>query len=307
MLLGLNLSQRATALPTTTATITVTATITRSPTNTPSPTLTPTPFPTATPIPPEEYTIQSGDTLLSIANEFAIPVSELKNFNSLTADTIVIGQTIFIPPPTPTPGPTPTWDPAKPTPTYSPYLLHTVRQGDTLSTIAESYEASMADIRWANDIPTDSTTVQVNQVLQIPRYTPTPEALEESVVARTPAPQANYAAPTLLYPPDGIKFTGAQTLIALQWTSTGILAEEEYYEVEFITPTGDGSESTYQYLRSTTWRVPEELFPAAKIANRACSWSVAIVRRSGPVANPTYEVIKPAAEARTFFWEADQP
>ncbi|MCD4738537.1 MAG: LysM peptidoglycan-binding domain-containing protein, partial [Anaerolineae bacterium] len=199
--------------------------------------------------------------------------------------------------------PTPTLVPDQPTPTYAPYLLHTVKRGDTLSTIAEKYNVSMADIRWANDIPSDSTTLQVEQLLQIPQYTPTPEAQQPTMVAGTPAQRAGYASPTLLYPPAGMTFTGAQTLVMLQWTSTGILEEEEYYRVELITPTGDKSASTYTYLRSTAWRVPEELFPAPEIANRTCSWRVAIVRRSGPVAKLVDTVISPAAEKRTFFWK----
>ncbi len=307
VLLGLNLSHKTSVVPTATATVTTTPTMTRSPTSTPSPTTTPSPFPTATPVPPEEYTIQAGDTLLSIALKFDLTVPELKDFNYLEDDTIVVGQALLIPPPTPTPGPTPTWDLSQPTPTYAPYLLHTVKRGDTLSTIAESYQVSIADIRWANDIPTDSTTVQVNQVLQIPHYTPTPEAPQPEMVRDSPATQDGYAAPTLLYPPEGMTFTGAQTLIMLQWTSTGILEEEEYYQVKLVTPSGDKPESTAAYLRSTAWRVPEKLFPALEIANRTCSWSVAIVRRSGPATKPTYIVIKPAAEERTFSWRPISP
>ena len=307
VLLGLNLSRKTSVVPTATATITTTPPITRSPTVTPSPPITPSPFPTATPIPPEAYTIQAGDTLLSIAYKFDMTVPELKAFNYLEDDTIVVGQALLIPPPTPTPGPTPTWDPAQPTPTYAPYLLHTVKRGDTLSTIAEKYNVSLADIRWANDIPADSTTLQVEQLLQIPQYTPTPEAPRPALVEGTPAPRAGYASPTLLYPPTGMTFTGAQTLVMLQWTSTGILEEEEYYRVELITPPGDKSASTYTYLRSTAWRVPEELFPIPEIANRTCSWRVAIVRRRGPAANPIDTVINPAVEERTFFWKPAQP
>ena len=71
----------------------------------PIPTLAPTVIPpaatiepTATPIGPRSYIIQSGDTLLSIASQFDVPLPDLLSANHLRENDILnIGQTLIIP------------------------------------------------------------------------------------------------------------------------------------------------------------------------------------------------------------------
>lgn len=309
--LGWNLSQGnvevAAELPTFTPTVTHTPTITPSPTQTATPTLTPTPLPTSTPVPPQSYTVQSGDTLLTIALEFDLTVEQLKAYNGLDSDFINEGQSLLIPPPTPTPGPTPTPDPDAGPDELVPFILHTVRAGDTLSTIAERYGVRIDDIRAANEIAADSTTININQVLTIPQYTPTPEPESEAVVAGTPTPVLAYTAPDMLYPPDKAVFTGPDAVILLQWAANGILNDKEYYELEFIAPAANGKETTKIYQRSTAWRVPAELFPPADANERSFSWRISIVRLvtgSGP---PNYKIISQTVRRRTFTWNNAQP
>lgn len=301
--LGLQLSSGV-GQPLPTPTITPTFTASPTPTITPTPTLTPTPLPTPTPIPPQSYTIQQGDTLLSIALEFDLTVDELQVFNNITSDIIVPGQSLLIPPPTPTPGPTPTLDPSQPTPTFSPLIVHTVQQGETLSTLAERYGVSMNDIRVANDMPPDAESIRIGEVLQIPQYTPTPELTPEVVETNTLAQGPSYSPPTLLYPPDGAIFTGAETPILLQWTSVGILdlEKDEFYRIEFTAATPGGPATTYAYARATAWRVPQELFPVPELANRTCTWQISIVRRE-PASSETLDIIitLPGSH-RSFTW-----
>jgi len=296
--------------PTTTPTLTDTATPTTMPTNTATPTRTPTPRPTPTPIPPEVYTVQTGDTLLSIAADFGITVQELKTFNNLVTDNIVQGQALEIPPPTPTPGPTATLDPSQPTPTFSPLILHTVKPGETLSEIAELYNVSMDDIRAANDMPTGATDIQANQVLEVPQYTPTPEITPTVAVVQTgdQTPEsARYNAPTPLYPPNGATFTGPTATVILQWISAGILEENEFYRVTLEFPTADGTETVQDYLRSTAWRASEEYFPDPALADRTCTWYVTIVRQTGTDLNPRYVNISQSSETQTFIWKPATP
>ena len=306
--LGLNLSSGI-GQPLPTLTCTPTFTPSPTPTITPTPTLTPTPLPTPTPIPPQSYTIQQGDTLLSIALEFDLTVNELQAFNNIASDIIVPGQSLLIPPPTPTPGPTPTLDPSQPTPTFSPLIVHKVQRGETLSTLAERYGISMNDIRAANDMAADAESIRIGEVLQIPQYTPTPELTPEVVETNTLARGQSYSPPTLLYPPDGAIFTGAETPILLQWTSVGILdlEKDEFYRVEFTAAAPEGPVTTYAYARATTWRVPQELFPVPELANRTCTWQISIVRQE-PASSETIDIIITLpGSRRAFTWNPKTP
>ncbi|MBN1487236.1 MAG: LysM peptidoglycan-binding domain-containing protein [Anaerolineae bacterium] len=292
--------------PTLTATITLSPSATTTATPTALPTATYTPAPTPTPIPPQSYTVQSGDTLLDIAMAFDMTVDELKAYNGLDSDIIVEGQSLLVPPPTPTAGPPPTTEPGQPTFTPSPYILYTVKSGDALSTIAEEFGVSMEAIRVANNMPAGSTDIQADQVIQIPQFTPTPtpEAVVEFVYDGTQADGNAYAATTLLYPSNGSSFYGSESLVVLQWTSVGILQEGEYYHVE-LNIAGATEETTYsEYLRSTAWRVPKNLFLDPGIQNRRYSWRISVVRQIDDDGDtPTYEIINPPSETRTFFWE----
>lgn len=98
----------------------------------PRPTPTVTPPPTATLSPAEatraacpqvRYTVQANDTLSSISLNYAVPIQAIKEFNGLTTDNVLLGQTLIIPlcARAATPGPTPT--PTTPPPYPAPSLL----------------------------------------------------------------------------------------------------------------------------------------------------------------------------------------
>lgn len=311
VILGLNLAEEPVEpaeLPTFTPTLTSTPTQTPTPTLTPSPTQTLPPTETPTPIPPQEYVVQAGDTLLGIALDNEMTIDELTAYNNLDSELIVEGQVLLIPPPTPTPGPTPTPNPDDPTPTPSAFILHTVQPGDTLSTIAERYGVAMDVVRRANDIPEDSETIQVNQVLTIPRNTPTPlpETREPSEPTPTPSSLTRYSAPQMLYPPDGTVFLGLDASVVVQWASVGILEEREYYYVELIAPTAEGTITEKAYVRATVWRVPEALFPDDDATANQFSWRVGVVRQVTEEPEPTYKIISPMQGRRTFIWMAEE-
>jgi LysM repeat protein len=72
----------------------------------PYPTATPAPLPTST-LPPEEaaraecekvpITVQENDTLSSIALNYAVSISAIKEYNGLSTDNVYLGQTLLIP------------------------------------------------------------------------------------------------------------------------------------------------------------------------------------------------------------------
>ncbi len=287
--------------PTPTRTAAPSPTATATAVLTPSPT--PEPLPTPTPIPPQSYIVQQGDTLLSIAAQFGVSTDELRAYNGMDSDIIVVGQEILIPPPTPTPGPTPTWDPSQPTPTFAPFLLHTVQRGETLSTLAEQYGVSVDEIRRANNLGDDENVIRAGQVLQIPQHTPTPVATPEVVRAGTPTPRPLYPAPVLLYPPPDAVFRGREAPIALQWSAVALLDQDESYRLILRCPAAAGPKEVIIDQKATLWRVPAELFPPPEASKRVCTWEVEIVRHDGEDS-----IVSQGGERRTFTWEeAEEP
>jgi len=149
-------------------------TITPLPTGTPFPTMTPfptyTPLPTAAPAvapgaPPAgtanldasgvvTYIVQPGDTVSDIADMFDISVAALLVANDLDDETIFPDDVLTIPPKS-----------ADDEETTEP-LVHTVRAGDTLSTIAADYGVTVDEIKAANDLDTD--ILQLGDKLIIP-------------------------------------------------------------------------------------------------------------------------------------------
>ena len=141
-------------------------------------------------------------------------------------------------------------------------------------------------------------------MLTIPRTTPTPTP--QTIVEATPTPapgSVRYPAPAMLYPPEGATFTGPDTVIALQWSSVGILEEREYYNIELIAPSGGGTVTIQAYTRSTAWRVPGDLYPGDEVENRAYSWRILIVRQVTQGPDPDYKIVGQAGRRRGFSWE----
>ncbi|MCA1899859.1 MAG: LysM peptidoglycan-binding domain-containing protein [Chloroflexi bacterium] len=98
----------------------------------PYPTATPPPPPTNTPLPVDatiqacekvSIIVQDGDTLSTIAANYAVPPEAIKEFNGKTTDNVFVGETLLIPlcKRAATPGPTPT--PTIPPPYPAPNLL----------------------------------------------------------------------------------------------------------------------------------------------------------------------------------------
>lgn len=114
---------------------------------------TPTPGPTPTPTPPTEYVVyvvRRGDTLFSIARRYGTTVGAIMAANGLTSSTIYTGQRLLIPTSAAPP----------------PYIIHVVRPGDTLFSIARRYGTTVGAIMAANGLR--DTTIYVGQRLRIP-------------------------------------------------------------------------------------------------------------------------------------------
>lgn len=96
-----------------------------------------------------QYTVQSGDTLWSIARRYGTGVDAIKKLNGLTGDIINIGQVLNIP-----------------VSQTQPYIEYTVLPGDTLWAIAKKFNTTVSAIQKLNHFT--GSLINIGQILQIP-------------------------------------------------------------------------------------------------------------------------------------------
>ncbi|WP_053075104.1 LysM peptidoglycan-binding domain-containing protein [Ornithinibacillus californiensis] len=107
----------------------------------------------AAPTQTTSYTVISGDTLYSIANQSGTTVDAIKQANNLTSNTLSIGQTLTIP----------TGNVTAPVQSNATYK---VISGDTLYSIANQSGTTIDAIKQANNLSSD--TLSIGQTLTIP-------------------------------------------------------------------------------------------------------------------------------------------
>jgi N-acetylmuramoyl-L-alanine amidase len=98
---------------------------------------------------PGTYRVKRGDSLSVIAQRYNVSLEELKSENSISSNTIHVGQELTIP-----------------RVGGAEQEEHTIRRGETLSEIAQRYQVSLGSLRLENNITNDR--IMVGQVLKIP-------------------------------------------------------------------------------------------------------------------------------------------
>lgn len=98
---------------------------------------------------PGTYRVKRGDSLSVIAQRYNVSLAELKSVNSISSNTIHVGQELTIP-----------------GVGVAAQEEHTIRRGETLSEIAQRYQVSLGSLRQVNNITNDR--IMVGQVLKIP-------------------------------------------------------------------------------------------------------------------------------------------
>ncbi|MEX0964588.1 MAG: N-acetylmuramoyl-L-alanine amidase [Pseudohongiellaceae bacterium] len=98
---------------------------------------------------PGTYIVKRGDSLSVIAQRYSVTLADLKSANSISSNTIHVGQELAIPGVASLKG-----------------QEHTIRRGETLSEIAQRYQVSLGRLRQANNLSNDR--IMVGQVLKIP-------------------------------------------------------------------------------------------------------------------------------------------
>ncbi len=106
------------------------------------------------------YSVVAGDTLSSIARKYGVTVANLKSWNSLSSDTIYVGQKLNVK----ATGGTNTGNNNSGTTTPSA-TSYSVVSGDTLSSIARKYGVTVANLKSWNSLSSD--TIYVGQKLSV--------------------------------------------------------------------------------------------------------------------------------------------
>lgn len=119
------------------------------------------------------YTVQSGDTLYKIANQYGVTVAEIMELNNLGTTVLTVGEQILIP-----------------NKSQDTTTTYTVQSGDSLYKIAGQYGVTVDEIITANNLK--STKLQIGQVLVIPtgtiQPTPTPTPPNNNYITYTVKP-----------------------------------------------------------------------------------------------------------------------
>lgn len=100
----------------------------------------------------QDYIVQRGDSLWTIARAFNTTVNELRSLNNLMTDVLQIGQILKVP--------------RQDNNDTENTLYYTVKNGDSLWSIAKSFDVSVDAIKNANGLT--SNLLQIGQVLIIP-------------------------------------------------------------------------------------------------------------------------------------------
>jgi LysM repeat protein len=143
----------------------------------------------------DTYVVQSGDTLMAIADKLGVPVEELISLNNLTDPShLEVDQVLKVPRrsgtvPTPVPG-QPTGQATRAAPAGGE--TYDVQAGDNASDIAARFGITVQELADANDTTIDELrTLFVGQVLTIPQFpdrTPVPTSTAEPEAVPTEAP-----------------------------------------------------------------------------------------------------------------------
>ena len=276
-----------------------------------TPTATPIPTATATPVVAEQvfvtHVIESGETLLTIAGLYDVTVDDIRQANNLTNDLINIDQELIIPI-LRTPD-----DPAAPA-AISSEFSYTVKEGDTIVSIATLFGSTVDDILAANGLAANDL-IRPGDLLVIPVRTVPDEVKESStesgaapssiqVSAGAPTENSNtiYIEPRLIGPPNRAAISREEAVL-LRWISVDVLAPNEWYVLLIYPTDGAAQPISSIWTRATSHRLGTEFAPPER-ESATYAWQVSVVRvTSGAADGYMLEAASPPSLVRTFTWE----
>lgn len=118
------------------------------------------------------HTVERGETLFNIANQYDISVQQLKEWNDIDANNLSVGDTLVITQPANEEG-----------------IKHTIEKQETLFSISKQYNVSIAEIKEWNNLSTNN--VEVGQELTI-YPSSSAERTDQSIVVDSEAESNTY-------------------------------------------------------------------------------------------------------------------
>jgi membrane-bound lytic murein transglycosylase D len=100
----------------------------------------------------QTYTVKSGDMLSKIADDYGVTISQLRDWNNITGDKIMVGQKLKI---YADGNVTDKKETKEKTTTTKSKTTHVVQEGENLSLIADKYNLSVEDLKDWNDLDND--------------------------------------------------------------------------------------------------------------------------------------------------------
>ncbi|RYY11256.1 MAG: LysM peptidoglycan-binding domain-containing protein [Cytophagaceae bacterium] len=119
------------------------------------------------------YTIRTGDNLTKLAREQGVSIAQLKTWNKLTTENVVIGQQLRLAAPADATALPVAATSAMPAPRARPAALappletHTVQPGDTLFSIARHFGLSLEELKRLNHLASDRVKLKPGQKLVV--------------------------------------------------------------------------------------------------------------------------------------------
>jgi LysM repeat protein len=187
----------------------------------------------------QSYVVVPGDSLSAIARRHDVTVAELKAMNRLSSDTILVGQTLYVPERTPSV----TSAPARPSGPVARNdgSTYVVKGGDTPITIARQLGVSHQELMRVNGI-SDPRRMRVGQVLIVPGTNARPASTAAPAPARTTTPPPTStpspAAPLRVQPTRPAVLTNEAPMNPDDLEAQ--LGEIPVSPVEVVEPTGNG-------------------------------------------------------------------
>ncbi|MGD1890031.1 MAG: LysM peptidoglycan-binding domain-containing protein [Cyclobacteriaceae bacterium] len=108
------------------------------------------------------HTVAEGETLYRLAKQYEVTTDNIRAWNTLGLEPLKIGQVIVIYQP----------QPEEELPDPERYVLHEVKEGETLYAISRAYQVGVSELMERNDLETES--INLGQVLTIREKNPVP-------------------------------------------------------------------------------------------------------------------------------------